>query len=115
MTRYMLSVHHTGPYAPMDTPEAQAMMAATGVFTEKLKETGKWVFVGGLEPLDTATKVDGRDGQVTIVDGAFTESKEYLGGFWVVDADDLDEALELGAQASKACGDPIVVRPFHGA
>jgi len=114
MTRYLLSVHATGPYKPMDTPEARAMMAATGAFTEEIQASGQWVFVGGLEPLDTATKVDGRGGEVLVVDGAFTETKEYLAGFWVVEAADLDEALELGARASKACGDPIVVRPFHG-
>jgi hypothetical protein len=112
MTQYMLSVHHTGPYPDMSTPEAQASFAATGVFNDKLKESGHWVFVGGLEARETATTVDGRGDEVVVTDGAFAESKEYLGGFWVIEVDDLDVALSLAAEASKACGEPVEVRPF---
>ncbi|MCL3819533.1 YciI family protein [Aeromicrobium wangtongii] len=114
MTQYMLSVHHTGPYPDPTTDEAQASFAATGDFTDKIRETGQWVFVGGLLPLDTSTRVDGRSDEVIVTDGAFAESKEYLAGFWVVEVADLDEALKLGAEASKACGQPVDVRPFAG-
>lgn len=114
MTQYMLSVHHTGPYPDATTDEAQASFAATGAFNDKLMEAGKWVFGGGLQPLDTATAVDGRADEVIVTDGVFSESKEYLGGFWVIEAADLDEALKLGAEASKACGERVVVRPFEG-
>jgi hypothetical protein len=112
MTQYMLSVNHTGPYPDMSTPEVQAEMAATDAFNNKLMESGKWVFAGGLEALDTSTVVDGRGDEVLVTDGVFSESKEYLGGFWVIEADNLDEALKLAAEGSKACNNPVVVRPF---
>jgi len=112
MTQYLISVHHTGPYPDPTTEEARVSFAATGAFTDKIKEAGQWVFVGGLEARETATTVDGRGDEVIVTDGAFPESKEYLAGFWVVEVADLDEALKLGAEASKACGEPVVVRPF---
>ena len=114
MTQYMISVNHTGPYPDPTTPESQAMFEATGKFNDKLVETGKWVFGGGLEPLETSTAVDGRGDEAIVTDGVFAESKEYLGGFWVVEAADLDEALKLAAEGSKACGQAVVVRPFQG-
>lgn len=114
MTQYMLSVHHTGPYPDPTTPEAQAMFAATGEFNDKLTASGAWVFGGGLQPLDTTTSVDGRGDAVIVTDGAFSESKEYLGGFWVIEVDDLDQALKLAAEASAACGSRVDVRPFQG-
>lgn len=114
MTQYMISVIHNGPYPDPTTPESQAMFAATGAFNDRLVEDGQWVFAGGLEPLETSTSVDGRGGDVVVTDGAFSESKEYLGGFWVIEAADLDEALKLAAEGSKACGQPVVVRPFQG-
>jgi len=114
MTQYMLSVNHTGPYPDPTTPEVQAEFAATGAFNDKLIAAGQWVFGGGLQPLDTSTAVDGRGDEVMVTDGAFTESKEYLGGFWVIDVADLDEALKLAAEGSKACNNPVVVRPFQG-
>jgi hypothetical protein len=89
------------------------MFAATGAFTDRLKEAGQWVFVGGLTSIDTATSVDARRGEVIVTDGAYTESKEHLAGFWIVDVPDLDVVLKLAAEASSACNDPIVVRPFH--
>ena len=114
MTQYMLSVNHTGPYPDISTPEAQAEFAATGVFNDKFIADVKWVFGGGLEPLDTSTAVDGRGDEVLVTDGVFSESKEYLGGFWVIEAADLDEALKIAAEGSKACNNPVVVRPFQG-
>ena len=113
MTQYMLSVYHSGPYPDMNTPEAQAQFAATGVFNEKIKESGNWVFANGLEPPETETSVDGRGDEVVVTDGAFAESKEYLGGFWVIEAANLDEALKFAAEGSKACGQRVGVRPFH--
>ena len=114
MTQYMISVNHTGPYPDPTTPEAQESFAATGRFNDSLQESGHWVFAGGLQPIETATTVDGRGDEVVVTDGAFAESKEYLGGFWVIEAADLDEALKLAAEGSKACGQAVVVRPFHG-
>lgn len=114
MTQYMISVHHTGPYPDPTTDEAQEMFAAVGAFNDKVMEAGQWVFAGGLQPLETATAVDGRGDEVIVTDGVFAESKEYLGGFWVVECADLDEALKLGSEASHACRDRVVVRPFQG-
>jgi hypothetical protein len=114
MTQYMLSVYHTGPYPDLRLPEEQARFAATGVFNEKLKESGNWVFANGLEPPETETIVDGRGAEVLVTDGAFTESKEYLGGFWVIEAANLDEALKFAAEGSQACGSRVGVRPFQG-
>jgi len=113
MTQYMLAVQHAGPYPAPESAEAQAMFAATGAFTDRLRDAGQWVFVGGLQPVETATVVDRKGDDVVVTDGAYAESKEHLAGFWVVDVTDLDEALKLAAEATQACGDPIVVRAFH--
>src|SRR3954453_13223859 len=87
-------------------------MAAIDVFNDRLQAGGHWVFAGGLAAPDTATVVDNRDGAAMFTDGPFLESKEYLAGFWVIEAADLDVALELAAQGSKACHRKIEVRPF---
>ena len=72
------------------------------------------VFAGGLHPPTTATVVDGTGTDVVMTDGPYSESKEQIGGFWVVEAADLDAALDLAARGSKACGGRVEVRPFHG-
>ena len=114
MTQYMLAVH--GPSSVYDTPleEAQPMYEATGRFNDKLKATDSWVFVGGLERPETATTVDGTGNDVIVTDGPYMETKEYLGGFWVIEVSDLDAALKIAAEASKACGAKVEVRPFAG-
>lgn len=114
MTQYMLSVYHTGPYPDLRLEVEQARFAATGVFNDKLKQSGTWVFANGLEPPETETIIDARGDEVLVTDGAFTESKEYLGGFWVIEAADLDEALKFAAEGSLACGSRVGVRPFQG-
>ena len=83
------------------------------IFNKKLQDQGKWVFAGGLHPANTATVVRAQNGEVLTSDGPFAESKEQLGGFWVVTASDLDEALKLAAEGSQACGAPVEVRPFQ--
>ena len=88
--------------------------AAIDVFNERLQAEGHWVFAGGLGSPDPATVVDNRGEEAVFTDGPFVESKEYLAGFWVVEADDLDAALELSAGASRACNRKIEVRPFDG-
>jgi len=114
MTQYLLSVH--GPSEVWDTPleEAQPMYEATGRFNDQLRESDAWVFVGGLERPETATTVDGTGNDVIVTDGPYAETKEYLGGFWVIEAPDLDAALKIAAEASKACGGKVEVRPFAG-
>ncbi len=87
-------------------------MAAIDEFNERLEAEGHWVFAGGLESPSTATVVDNRGEEPLFTDGPFLESKEYLGGFWVIEAPDLDVALRLAADGSKACNRKVEVRPF---
>jgi hypothetical protein len=82
-------------------------------FNSELQASGAWVFAGGLHPATTATVVKVADGDVITTDGPFAETKEQLGGFWIVQAADLDEALALAARATVACQAPVEVRPFQ--
>jgi hypothetical protein len=82
------------------------------VFNEGLQTEGHWVFAGGLGSTDVATVIDNRGEEAVIGDGPFVESKEYLAGFWIIEAPDLDVALKLAAAGSKACNRKIEVRPF---
>ncbi|MEV4627352.1 YciI family protein [Micromonospora sp. NPDC049523] len=110
MVQYLISVlDDTTDSATADE------MAAIGAFNEQLKVAGHWVFAGGLASPSTATVVDGRDGEAVFTDGPYLESKEYVGGFWIVEAPDLDVALRLAAQASKHCDRRVELRPFLGA
>jgi hypothetical protein len=86
-------------------------MAAIDVFNERLTTDGHWVFAGGLAAPSTSTVVDGRDGEAVFTDGPFLESKEFIIGFWIVEAADLDVALRLAAQGSKACNRRLELRP----
>ena len=67
----------------------------------------------GLQPVSSATVVRVRGGEVVMTDGPFAQAKEHLGGFWVIQADDLDAALALAAKAAAACAGPVEVRPFQ--
>lgn len=87
-------------------------MAAIDVFNDTLQANGHWVFAGGLGAPTTATVLDNRDGKGLITDGPFVETKEWVAGFWVLEAADLDVALELAAAGSKACNRRVEVRPF---
>lgn len=79
----------------------------------ELEAAGAWVFAGGLHPASTATVVRSVDGKIVSTDGPFADTKERLGGFWVIKADDLDAALAWAAKASAACRGPVEVRPFE--
>jgi hypothetical protein len=105
--QYLVSVIDDG--AGLATPKEDA---AIDVFNERLRAEGHWVFAGGLGSPVTATVVDSRGGDAVFTDGPFVESKEYLAGFWIMEAPDLDVALELAAEGSKACNRKIEVRPF---
>lgn len=83
-------------------------------FNDRLRAGGYWVFAGGLQSPDSATVIDNRGGAPVLSDGPFIESKEYLAGFWVIQAPDLDVALELSAAGSRACNRKVEVRPFLG-
>ena len=117
MPRYLLSVY--GPAEPTaygPYPSKEAMLesfADTGAFNEKLEREGYFVFADGLEQVSTATVVDGRGAEPVLTDGPYLEAKEHLGGFWVIEAPDLDVALRLAAEGSKACRGKVEVRPFQ--
>jgi hypothetical protein len=87
-------------------------MAAIDVFNEQLQADGYWVFAGGLNAPSTATVIDNRRGEALITDGPFVESKEHIAGFWIIEAPDLDVALKLATEGSKACNRKVEVRPF---
>ena len=105
---YLISVIHD--QAGLATPDEDA---AIDVFNERLQADGNWVFAGGLAAPDTATVIDNRGEEALVTDGPFLESKEYLAGFWIIEALDLDVALKLAADGSKACNRKIEVRPFQ--
>jgi hypothetical protein len=105
--QYMVSVIFDK--AGLATPDEQA---AIDVFNDRLVAEGHWVFAGGLGGPTTATVIDNRGGEAMFTDGPFLESKEFLGGFWIIEAADLDVALKLAAEGSKACHRKIEVRPF---
>lgn len=117
MTQYLLSVWHDRDATPEDIypsqEEMQAAYAATDAFNEEVRASGAWVFAGGLHPPATATVVDGTGTDVVTTDGPYSESKEQIGGFWVVEAPDLDAALDLAARGSRACRGKVEVRPFQ--
>jgi hypothetical protein len=98
-----------------DTPDPTATeseQTAISTFNEELQADGHWVFAGGLGAPTHATVIDNRAGEALLTDGPFVESKEYLAGFWVIEAPDLDVMLKLAAAGSKACNRKIEVRPF---
>jgi hypothetical protein len=105
--QYLVSV--IDATAGLATPEE---MAAIDVFNDRLVAEGHWVFAGGLAVPSSATVIDNRGEQAIFTDGPFVESKEYLAGFWVVEAADLDVALKLAAEGSKHCNRKVEVRPF---
>jgi hypothetical protein len=113
MTLYLMSVHGT-QVGPAPSPEEmQQMFVDVDVYNAELKAKGHWVFAAGLCPPDTATVVSVKDGQTVTTDGPYAETKEHLGGFWVVKAADLDEVLDLAARGSVACRWPVEVRPIQ--
>jgi hypothetical protein len=105
--QYLVSVIHDS--ADLATPDE---MAAIDVFNDKLAAEGHWVFAGGLGTPASATVIDNRGDEAMVTDGPFLESKEYIVGFWVIEAADLDVALRLAAEGSKACNRKVEVRPF---
>ena len=101
--------------APAPTgADLEAMSARVGELNEQMKATGIWVFAGGLTSSDSATVVRVENGSATVTDGPFAETKEQLGGFWVLEVADLDAALAWAEKCAEACGAPIEVRPFDG-
>jgi len=113
MTQYLLSVYVTeGAEEP--APEViEKMYADVDAVNAEIKEAGAWVFGGGLHPAETATVVSAQSGETMITDGPYAETKEQIGGFWIIEAADLDAALAWARKATVACQGPIEVRPFQ--
>ncbi|MFD0776780.1 YciI family protein [Streptomonospora algeriensis] len=113
MAHYLLSIYQ--PDGP--APEAEALepiMRAVEAVDQEMRDAGAWVFAAGLHEPATATVVRARGDEVGMTDGPYVEGKEHVGGFTVVEADDLDAALEWGRKLSRATTLPIEVRPMHG-
>jgi hypothetical protein len=115
MPQYLLSVHTVEGEArePMTDEEMQQSWAQISALNDELKSAGAWVFAGALHQPDTATVVRMSDGEVLTTDGPFAEAKEHLGGFYAIEAEDLDAALAWASKATAAVGKPIEVRPFR--
>jgi hypothetical protein len=113
MTQYLLSVHMVEGTPVPPAEDMQRMYKQVDAFNAKVQKEGSWVFGGGLHPANTATVVRVQNGEVLTSDGPFAESKEQLGGFWIVDVPDLDAALKLAAEGAAACEGPVEVRPFQ--
>ena len=116
MAHYMLSVHSVqGEIGePMTNEEMQRSHEQLGILEQEMKSTGAWIFSGRLHEPDTATVVRMSAGEVVTTDGPFVESKEHLGGFYVIQAADLDAALSWASKVTEAISRPIEVRPFAG-
>jgi hypothetical protein len=114
MTQYLISVIHAeeGPDW-VGQVDMQEVFEKVDAFNKDLQESGSWVFAGGLEPPSSATVVDATGKDVVVTDGPWAETKEQLGGFWVVEAPDLDAALEIAKRGSAACLGAVEVRPFQ--
>ena len=113
MKQYLLSVHMVEGEPQPSPEEMQQAFKDVDAFNAEVQQAGRWVFAGGLHPADTATVVRAERGEVLTSDGPFAETKEQLGGFWVIKAGDLDEALRWAGKGSAACKAPVEVRPFQ--
>ena len=114
MAKYLLSVHSVAGEVgdPMTEEEMRQFMERVDVLEQELKSAGAWLFGGALHDTDTATVVRVSEGEVLTTDGPFAEAKEHLGGFYIIEADDLDAALGWASKTTEAVGQPIEVRPF---
>jgi hypothetical protein len=113
MKQYLLSVHSTQGEAIPPPDVMQQMFHDVEKVNQEMRGTGSWVFAGGLTDPGDATVVRAERGEILLTDGPFVETKEHIGGFWVIRAQDLDEALAWAGKASGACRGPVEVRPFQ--
>jgi hypothetical protein len=113
MTQYLLAVHSVEGEPMPSQEQIQRAYKDVDALNGELQSSGVWVFAGGLQPPSSATVVRAQGGQVVTTDGPFAETKEQLGGFWVIDVADLDAALEWARKATVACAAPVEVRPFQ--
>ena len=110
--RFLVAIHHPDDYNP--TVEDEAMHRNIDALNDDMVAKGIRLFVGGLHLVGRAKSLrSGAVGKVTVTDGPYLETKEHVGGFWVLEATDMDEALEWGRKAAIACRAPVEVRQFH--
>lgn len=111
MPQYLLSVWHDDEYeVDFSTPEAQRTVRQVSAFNQELEAAGAWVFGAGLMPASSSTVIRPGD-SLSMTDGPYAETKEQMGGFWIIQAADLDAALEWAGKAATACGGPVELRP----
>ena len=113
MSQYLVAIYRPKNYDPA-VSEDDVMDRAIDALNDEMKAAGVGVFVGGLQPESSAKSLRLQPaGKVLITDGPYAETKEHIGGFWVLEAADLDEALVWGHKAAVACRASVEVRPFH--
>ena len=112
MTQYLLSVYMDENAEPPSPERTEQAYKDVDQLNQKLQDQGAWVFGGGLLPPESATVVRVQSGATTMTDGPFAETKEQLGGFWIIQCADLDEALAWAEKCAEACMSPVEVRPF---
>jgi hypothetical protein len=113
MTRYLVTIHHPTNYDPAAS-EDEAMARDIDALNDEMVAAGVRVYVGGLHPETHARSLRPQaDGSVLVTDGPYLETKEVVGGLWVLEVADLEEALAWGRKAAIACRVPVEVRPFH--
>jgi len=111
MTQYLVAIHHPDDYDP--SVEDKAMSRDIDTLNEEMVAAGVRVFVGGLTPASSAKSLRAQpNGKVLITDGPYLETNEHIGGFWVLEAANLEDALAWGRKAVVACRAPVEVRPF---
>ncbi|MBX3117611.1 MAG: hypothetical protein KF784_00980 [Fimbriimonadaceae bacterium] len=110
--KYLVAIHHPDDYDP--TTEDQAMHRAIDELNDEMVAAGVRLFVGGLHLASKAKSLRAQPGgKVVVTDGPYLETKEHIGGFWVLEAASMEEALEWGRKAVIACRAPVEVRQFH--
>jgi hypothetical protein len=116
MPQYLLSVWHDAEYTDepdWSDPDLQRKGAQVGAVNEEMQRTGTWVYGNGLRPASTATVLRLAGDEVSMTDGPYAETKEQMGGFWVIEAADLDAALEWARKCAVACEDAVELRPMQ--
>jgi len=113
MPQYLVAIHHPDDYNPA-VAEDPAMDRAIDALNDEMKAAGVRIFVGGLHPARSAKSLRATPaGEVQTTDGPYLKTHEHVGGFWVLEAADMDEALAWGRKAVAACRAPVEVRRFH--
>jgi hypothetical protein len=113
MSQYLLSVYMDENVEAPTPEQMEQAYKDVDQLNQKIQDAGAWVFAGGLHEPSTATVVKESGGEIVMTDGPYAEAKEQLGGFWVIEAPDLDVALDWARQATVACLGAVEVRPFQ--